>query len=99
MMVRYRNRAQADIDGIYDSIAERNTDRAQRVENAIRAAGELLGREPELGVATGHSEARRWPMPKYNYAAFYRIDWDEDVIDILRVIDGRRVRDLKGVPR
>ena len=99
MRVRFRSRAQADIDGIYESIAERNTDRAQRVEDAIRGAAELLSREPELGVATGHSDARRWPIPKYDYAVFYRIDWDEDFIDVLRVVNGRRVRNLKRVPR
>ena len=30
---------------------------------------------------------------------FYLIDWQEGAIDVLRVIDGRRVRNLKRVPR
>jgi hypothetical protein len=38
-------------------------------------------------------------MPDYDYAIFYRIVWDEDVIEVVRVVDGRRVRNLKRVPR
>jgi plasmid stabilization system protein ParE len=59
MIVRYRSRAQEDIDGIYTRIAEDNPERAQRVEDAIRGHAEMLGMEPELGVATGHKDARR----------------------------------------
>ena len=99
MKVRYIPRAQDDAAEIYERVAANNPNRAQRVEHAIRAAAELLGRKPGLGVAAGHEDARRWPMPEYAYAIFYRIDWDEDTVDVLRVIDGRRVRNLKRVPR
>jgi plasmid stabilization system protein ParE len=99
MKVRYIPRAQDDVDKIYESIAANNLNRAQRVEHAIRSAVDLLGRKPGLGVATGHEDARRWPMPEYAYAIFYRIDWDADAVDVLRVVDGRRVRNLKRVPR
>ena len=99
MKVRYIPRARDDVDEIYEGIAASNPNRAQRVEHAIRAAAELLGRKPGLGVATGHEDARRWPMPEYAYAIFYRIDWDADTVDVLRVVDGRRLRNLKRVPR
>ena len=99
MKVRYIPRAQVDVDEIYEGIAANNLNRALRVEHAIRAAAELLGRKPGLGVATGHQDTRRWPMPEYAYAIFYRIDWDADTVDVLRVVDGRRVRNLKRVPR
>ena len=99
MKERYIPRAQDDVDKIYESIAANNLNRAQRVEHAIRSAVDLLGRKPGLGVATGHEDARRWPMPEYAYAIFYRIDWDADAVDVLRVVDGRRVRNLKRVPR
>ena len=99
MKVRYIPRAQDDVDEIYEGIAANNPNRAQRVEHAIRAAADLLGRKPGLGAATGHEDARRWPMPEYAYAIFYRIDWEGEAIGILRVIDRRRVRNLKRVPR
>ena len=38
-------------------------------------------------------------MPEYAYAIFYRIDWEGEAIDVLRIMDARRVRDLKRVPR
>lgn len=98
-MVRYRTRAQEDINTIYTWIARDNEQAAQRVEDAIRAAGALLGERPELGVATGHRGTRRWPMPQFDYTIFYLIDWQEDAIDVLRVVDGKRVHDLKRVPR
>ena len=98
-MVRYRSRARDDIDDIYIGIAQDSSERAERTEQAIRLAGELLGRQPELGVALGHRNVRRWPMTDFRYTIFYVIDWDAEVIDVLRVIDGRRVRDLKRVPR
>jgi hypothetical protein len=37
-------------------------------------------------------------MPRFPYAIFYRIDWDARAIDVLRVVDGRYVRNLKRVP-
>ena len=81
MKVRFIPRAQDDIDDIFAGIAGANLDRAQRVETAIRVTAELLRREPNIGVATGHAGVRRWPMPDYGYAIFSRIDWDREFID------------------
>jgi plasmid stabilization system protein ParE len=53
MKVRYIPRAQDDVDEIYESIAAGNPNRAQRVEDAIRAAAELLGRKPGLVLQRG----------------------------------------------
>ena len=47
---------------------------------------------------TTYANARRWPMPDFHYTIFYRISV-QDYIDVLRVVDGRRIRDLKLVPR
>ena len=97
-MVRYRTRARDDIENIYHRIARDMPRVALRVEDGIRAAAELLASRPELGVATGHRDVRRWPMPDFRYTIFYRISTRE-YIDVLRVIDARRVRNLKRVPR
>ena len=98
MMVRYRSRAQKDIESIYDNIARDNLGAAQRVEDAIHAAGDLLSKRPEIGVVTGHKDARRWPMTTFDYTLFYRIEWDEGYVDVLRVVRSRRVQNLKRVP-
>ena len=99
MRVRYIPRAQHDIDDIFADTADAYLDHAQRVETAIRLAAELLRREPNIGVATGHDNVRRWPMTDYGYAIFYRIDWDQEFIDVLRVIANRRVRNVNRIPR
>lgn len=99
MIVRYRDRAKEDIANIHDRIARENKLAAQRVEDAIRDDAELIGVTPELGVATGYQDTRRWPMPQFDYAIFYRIDWEADCIDVLRIIHGKQVRNLKRVPR
>jgi hypothetical protein len=41
---------------------------------------------------------RRWPMMEYDYTISYLIDWKDEALDILRVVDGRRVRNLRKVP-
>ena len=99
MMVRYRSRAQEDVADIYERIARDSATAAQRVENTIRRAVGMLAMEPELGVDIGHKETRRWPMTEYKYIIFYRVDWDKEHIEVVRVVDSARVRDLKRVPR
>lgn len=98
MIVRYRRRAQDDIEQIYDRIARDSTSAAERVENTIRRAIGMLAMEPELGVDPGHRETRRWPMPECKYTIFYRVNWAAECIDVVRVVESLRVRDLKRVP-
>jgi hypothetical protein len=38
-------------------------------------------------------------MTDFRYTIFYVIDREARMIDVLRIMDGRRVRDLKRVPR
>ena len=99
MMVRYRSRARDDIERICKTIVRDNPAAAEHVQHAIRATGELLGEQPWLGVATDEPHVRRWPMPEYRHTIFYLVERDDDRIDILRVMDGRRVRNVKLVPR
>lgn len=42
---------------------------------------------------------RRWSMTDIGYTIFYNIDSHGGTIDVLRIMDARRVRDLKRVPR
>jgi plasmid stabilization system protein ParE len=99
MKVRFVPRAQRDVDEIYQHNARHSAAHAQEVEAAIRLdAVEVLTRSPQIGVATGHRDTRRW-WPAPALTMFYRVDWDADTIDVLRVIDGRRVKDVRRVPR
>jgi plasmid stabilization system protein ParE len=99
MMVRFRARAQQDIASIYERIARDSGGAAERVEAAIRGAVDMLCERPELGVDMGHKGARRWPMPEYPYTIFYAIYWNDERIEVIRVVDAGRVRNVKRVPR
>lgn len=99
MRARFVPRAQRDVEEIYVRNVENSSQRAARVEVALRDNVELLEENPEIGHATGHHQTRRWAMPEFAYTIFYRIDWEREKLDILRVIDSRRVRNVNRVPR
>jgi len=99
MNVSYRASALDDVEGIYQWVARHSTRVAAEVEAAILTAAEWLGTHPELGTRTDERDVRRWPMPEYRYTIFYLIERDDDRIDIVRVMDGRRVRNVRRVPR
>ena len=99
MRVLFRAKALDDIACIYlfRSTAQ-SVYVAAHVEAAIFATVELLGRHPELGSKTDHEAGvRRWPMTQYDYAIFYWVS--DEALDILRVVDGKLVRDLQRLPR
>jgi plasmid stabilization system protein ParE len=96
MRVRFTPAAFEDVAEISQT---REARVAARLEAAVFAATDRLGERPEFGVATDDEDARRWPMPQHGFAIFYRIDWRNDQLEVLRVIDGRRVRNLKRVPK
>lgn len=97
MRLRLTPAAQYDIDGIYQHHAKYSEQFALRVENAIFHALAILEVFPQIGVRTDLESIRRWPMPLFHYAVFYRISIHED-LDVLRVIDGRRLKNVKRVP-
>ena len=99
MNVRYRARALEDVQGIYEWRARQNTEIAEKVEAAVFAAADWLGEHPEFGSKTDEANVRRWPMTDFRYTIFYVIEREADAIEVSRIMDARRVRDLKRVPR
>ena len=99
MNVRYRTAALEDIEAIYQWVARHSTRVAAEVEAAILTAVEWLGEHPEFGALTDEASVRRWPMREYGYTIFYLVERAADRIDILRVMDGRRVRNVRRVSR
>ena len=97
MKVQYRARALEDIDAIYSWLGER-TISARRVENAIFRACDMLSEHTGFGSATDEQDVLRWPLTKYPYTIFYFLG-HERVVEILRVAHGKRVRNLKRMPR
>jgi plasmid stabilization system protein ParE len=72
---------------------------AEKVEAAIFAAADWLGKHPKFGSKTDEMNVRRWPMTDFRYTIFYVIVREVEAIEVLRIMDARRVRDLKRVPR
>jgi len=99
MNVRYRARALDDVHAIHEWRARQSADIAEKVEAAVFAAADWLGEHPKFGSKTDEVNVRRWPMTDFRYTIFYMIDREADAIDVLRIMDARRVRDLKRVPR
>ena len=99
MNVNYRARALEDVHAIYQWRVRQSTDVAEKVEAAIFAAADWLGEHAKFGTKTDEVNVRRWPMTDFRYTIFYVIDREAKGIDVLRILDARRVRDLKRVPR
>jgi plasmid stabilization system protein ParE len=72
---------------------------ATKIEAEIFAAADWLADHRELGTRTDEADILRWPMTDFRSTIFYRIDGDNNEIEILRIMDGRRVRDLRRVPQ
>lgn len=99
MRVRLTPAALEDIAGIHQSLIAYGEGLAARVEDAVFDALDVFKRFPQFGVATDESGVHRWPMGEFRHTIFYRISWERGVIEVLRIIDGKRIRDLKRVPR
>jgi toxin ParE1/3/4 len=86
------SRAELDLVQIWASIAEHSVPAADRVIDLIEQRCQVLLQFPYGGEASpqfGHD--MRW-FPAGNYVIFYRPD--EDGIQVVRVIDGRRDLDV-----
>jgi plasmid stabilization system protein ParE len=70
MKLRYAPQAQLDIASIYNHTVVRNPTAAQRLEEHIRAAIEMLATFPGLGVATDEEAVRRLPPGRFPYTVF-----------------------------
>ena len=99
MKVSYRARALEDVQAIYEWRTRQSTDVAEKMEAAVFAAADWLGKHPEFGTKTDEANVRRWPMTDFRYTIFYVIDQEAGAIDVLRVMDGRQVRSLNRVPK
>ena len=93
MRVRYRRRAQIDIENIHQYIDERNPRAASEVVARIRRAAERLGVWPlsgHIGRAPGTYE---WVVVGLPYVIVYEIDETADEVAIIAVFHGAQDRD------
>ena len=89
MKLRITPQADADLDGIWNYIARDSPDAADRVENDLHAAMNLLAEFPGIGHTrqdVGSSDYRFWRV--YSYLIVYRVE--SDALIVVRVVHGSR---------
>ena len=96
----WSNQARADILDIYTMIGIEQPAAAERYFDRIQAKVGLLQSQPRMGVRRPDIRPSLRMLVEAPYLILYRIDPDTDdgpvdVVEIIRVIDGRR--DLSGV--
>lgn len=99
MKVVYARRAQADIAEIFDYIADQNPGTAMAVEQDIREACEGLAQMPYANPRTDRPNVFRMPLKRRGFTVFYRVRPRLSVVEIVRIIRGKRVRRLGRIPK
>jgi len=92
MKVRYRTRAQRDIENIYDYILERNPRAATEVVARIRYAADRLGSWPHMGHVGRVPETYEWSVVGLPYVIVYEIDDAAAEVAIIAVFHGAQDR-------
>lgn len=98
MKVRYAPRALRDIDDILAYIHERSPRGAHNVSVAIEHAIRMCSLKPRISPKTDEPNVYRRPLGKYRYTIFYRSLAGDTGIEVIRVVQGSRVKNLAKVP-
>jgi plasmid stabilization system protein ParE len=97
--VEYTRRALIYVSDFYDHVATQDQNVAFAMEKAIRRACSDLAFFPFANPSTDSVDVYRMQLRKYKITVFYRIRRRLAVVQILRVVRGSRVRNLRRVPR
>lgn len=98
MKLVYTPRALRDIDEILAYIHQRSPQGAHNVSFAIEHTAHVCAESPRGGAPTDEPNVYRWPLSKYRYTIFYRYESSSDKVEIVRVVSGARVRNLRQIP-
>src|SRR5262245_6067375 len=98
MKIIYARRALHDIDRILAYIHERDPRGAHNVSLAIEHAIHTCALNPRGSPETDEPNVHRCPLGRYRYTVFYRRLTSEPGIEIVRVVHGARVKNLRKVP-
>ena len=93
MRVRYRRRAQVDIDNIHDYIEKRNPRAATEVVARIRYAADRLGMWPYMGHTGRAAGTYEWVVVGLPYVIVYEIDEAAGEVAIIAAFHGAQDRD------
>lgn len=98
MKLVYARRALRDIDELLAYIRSRSEQDAHNVSIAIEHAIGLCVANPYIGAKTDEPDLFRYPLSRYRYTIFYRVNEGRDVLEVVRVIHAARLRDLGKPP-
>lgn len=98
MNLVYAPRALRDIHEILAFIKERSPQGARNVSFAIEHMAEVCANSPRGGTPTDQADVYRWPLTAYKYTIFYRFIPELDEVEIICVVRGTRIRNLRRVP-
>ena len=93
MRVRYRRRAQLDIENIHEYIEKRNPRAATEVVARIRHAGDRLGMWPHMGHVGRVRETYEWGVIGLPYIIVYEVDEAAGEVAIIAVFHGAQDRE------
>jgi len=85
---RYSDPAKADIDKIYDDIAQHNEAAADKLIDQITDISRLLWKNPRMGADFSHIRPGLRAFPVRNYVILFRKH--KRVVEIVRVVHGAR---------
>ncbi len=98
MRLIYAPQALRDIDEILTYIQSHSIQGAHSVSVAIEHTIDVCVRIPYIGAKTDEPKLYRVPLARYRYTIFYRVDEERDVLEVVRVVHGSRVRDRGKLP-
>ena len=93
MKVRYRRRAQFDIENIHEYIDKRNPRAAAEVVARVRRAADRLGTLPYMGHTGRAAGTYEWVVVGLPYIIVYELDEAADEVAIIAVFHGAQDRD------
>ena len=93
MRVRYRLRAQLDLEHIYGYINQRSPRAATEVVARIRLAADRLGHLPYMGHTGRVRGTFEWVVVGLPYVIVYEIEEAADELAIIAVFHGAQNRD------
>jgi toxin ParE1/3/4 len=96
MRVRYRRRAQLDIENIHEYIDKRNPRAASEVVARIRHAADRLGMLPYMGHVGRARGTYEWVVVGLPYIVVYEVDEAAAEVAIIAVFHGAQDRGRDG---
>ncbi|WP_454626476.1 type II toxin-antitoxin system RelE/ParE family toxin [Bradyrhizobium cenepequi] len=93
MKLVFDDRAIAEYENIYHSIAQDSPSAASAVVERLFSSIELLSSFPFMGRAGRDADTFEWPVPRLPYIAVYEVDKAQDRVIVTGVFHGAQDRE------